>query len=438
MTRMSGHGCPRRSFWAAGLTVVACAATSLGCASWRPGGTTQQVAETPVPSPGVRQVSFEDTEPPGAEVDPVEVEKKSWWQSLGGSSVERSIRESTGKVVQDKARAKRLYAEGETLYEQGMKAPVDQRDAALHKAADNFKLAGKYYVESDLEENALMYAAECYYFLDEYPDAVEMYGKLIKKYPNTKYLDQVGNRRFKLARYWVEKYSQNPSQPLIPNLTDEQTPLFDRFGNAIKLYDMIRLDDPTGKLADDATLAAANANFKQGKYEAADRFYTDLRQNFPSSEHQFIAHYLGMFCKLKMYQGPSYDGQSLDEAGKLAERMERQFPDRVVEHREAIDAAKKEVRAKQAERLWHLATFFEGRQQYGGARFYYHQVIKDFPNSNMADAARERIAEIADRPDHPKQYAKWLIDIVDYDEDKDMPKIAPEDPTPRTANAQNQ
>ncbi|MCC9604334.1 outer membrane protein assembly factor BamD [Blastopirellula sp. JC732] len=432
MKRMPGQGCPRRSLWAGSLCVAACATALLGCATWRPGGATK-VAETPEATSGVRQVSFEENEPPGAEVDPVTVEKKSWWETIG---VERSVRESIGKVEQDKARAKRLYAEAEALYDQGMKAPVDKRDASLHKAAKSFALAGKYYTESDLEENSLMYAAECYYFLDEYPDAVEMYGKLIKKYPNTKYLDQVGNRRFKLARYWVERYNENPDAALTPNFTDEQRPLFDRFGNAIKLYDMIRLDDPTGKLADDATLAAANANFKLGKYEAADRFYTDLRQNFPSSEHQFIAHYLGMFCKLKMYQGPSYDGQSLDEAGKLADRMERQFPDRVVEHREAIDAAKKEIRAKQAERLWHLATFFEGRQQYGGARFYYYQVIQEFPNSNMADAARDRMKEIADRPDHPVQHAKWLVDLVDYDEDKDMPKIAPEDTTPKTANVQ--
>ncbi|UUO05685.1 outer membrane protein assembly factor BamD [Blastopirellula sp. J2-11] len=435
MTRMPGHGCPCRSPQAGRFAVLACMAAVLGCASWRPGGA-ETVAQTPVMSPGVRQVAFEENQPPGADVEPVEVEKKSWWRSLGGSSVERSIRETTGKVVQDKARAKRLYAEAEAAYEQGLKAPVGQRDDALHSAADNFITAGKYYPESDLEENSLMYAAECYYFLDEYPDAVEMYGKLVKKYPNTKYLDQVGNRRFKLARYWVDRYSENPDWTLAPNFTDEERPLFDRFGNAIKLYDMIRLDDPTGKLADDATLAAANANFKRGKYEAADRFYTDLRQNFPSSEHQFIGHYLGMFCKLKMYQGPSYDGQSLEEAGKLAERMERQFPDRVIEHREAIDAAKKEVRAKQAERLWHLATFFEGRQQYGGARFYYDQVIQEFPNSNMADAARQRMVEIADRPDHAPQKAKWLVDLIDYDEDKDMPKIAPEDSTPRTANVQ--
>ena len=34
----------------------------------------------------------------------------------------------------------------------------------------------------------------------------------------------------------------------------------------MRVYDRIRLDDPTGKLADDATLALGNAYFAVGKF----------------------------------------------------------------------------------------------------------------------------------------------------------------------------
>ncbi|MFI4874312.1 MAG: hypothetical protein ACIALR_03210, partial [Blastopirellula sp. JB062] len=69
-------------------------------------------------------------------------------------------------------------------------------------------------------------------------------------------------------------------------------------------------------------------------------------------------------------------------------------------------------------------------------RFYYNEVIQEYPTSNMAEAAKKRMAEIADRPDHAPQKAKWLVDLIDYDEDKDLPKIASEEPTARTANNQ--
>ena len=45
-------------------------------------------------------------------------------------------------------------------------------------------------------------------------------------------------------------------------------------------------------------LAAANAYFAAADYFRADALYTDLRKAFPSSEHQFIAHFLGLKTKL--------------------------------------------------------------------------------------------------------------------------------------------
>ena len=46
----------------------------------------------------------------------------------------------------------------------------------------------------------------------------------------------------------------------------------------------MRIDDPTGKLADDATIALANAYFEQERYLDAADTYEDLRVNFPSSQ----------------------------------------------------------------------------------------------------------------------------------------------------------
>ena len=53
------------------------------------------------------------------------------------------------------------------------------------------------------------------------------------------------------------------------------------------MFDKIRVDDPTGRLADDATLSLANENFTRRKFMKADEYYSDLRKAYPSSEHQF-------------------------------------------------------------------------------------------------------------------------------------------------------
>ena len=127
---------------------------------------------------------------------------------------------------------------------------------------------------------------------------------LVKKYPNSRYMDTVDKRRFAMGRYWIEHQEVNPDWPVTPNLLGKDRPLFDKFGHGVRVLDKIRFDDPTGKLADDATMAAAVAQFKAGNYARADELFTDLRRSFPNSEHQFQAHVLSLKCKMKIYQGP--------------------------------------------------------------------------------------------------------------------------------------
>ncbi len=382
----------------------------------------------PVPPPGaynpvtseISQVSYEEESVQrGQSPDSEQVSEKSWWDPTG---VGAKTMELTGNASENRALAKKLFSQAEALYEQGMASDGADKRAKLNEAAGMFERAGTYHQESTLEEDALMYAGECYFFLDNYPDATKQYDQLVKKYPNTKHLDAVGNRRFKLARYWLDRHTQERSWAIQPNLTDEQLPLFDRFGNAIKLFDLIRLDDPTGELADDATLAAANAHFREANFESADRFYTDLRENFPTSEHQFTAHYLGVVTKMKVYQGAEYDGKPLEEAEKLLTRIKRQFPDKTQENMEVIEKLDFDIRAAQAERMWFKAAFYDRRREYQGAHHYYSEIIKKFPSSNMADAAKERIAEIKDFPGSPAPPAEFLYSWLDRK--KDLPQAA--------------
>ena len=93
----------------------------------------------------------------------------------------------------------------------------------------------------------------------------------------------------------------------------------------MKTYENIRLNDPTGPLADDAIMATANSYFRRGRYNDADYQYDLLRKEYPRSDHQFNAHMLGLQCKLRKYQGPDYDGTPLEEAEQLVKQQRTQF-----------------------------------------------------------------------------------------------------------------
>ena len=186
-----------------------------------------------------------------------------------------------------------------------------------------------------------------------------------KHHPNSRYLDHVQQRRFAIAQFWLEEYNKSRPGWYVVNVTDTSRPWNDLFGRAMKVFDRIRLDDPTGKLADDATLALANAYFAEGKYFKADEYYTDLRKTFPSSEHQFTAHFVGLKAKLLIYEGPDYGGTVLDDAEKLIETVRRQFPSEAEQERDFLNRAYAETRYKKAEREYQTAAYFDQKAEYG-------------------------------------------------------------------------
>ena len=333
--------------------------------------------------------------------------------------------ESTNRVVKsakaalgfglDEGLARQLYQDALQDYQAAAQVTGKDRRKRFLNAADAFTKAANRWPSSSVEEDSLFHRAESYFFADRYPKADDVFGQLLKKYPNTKYIDKVSQRRFQLAKYWLEHHQLNHDLAVLPNLTSRARPVFDRFGSAVKVLERIRLDDPTGELADDATMLAASSCFTDGRYHRADEFLSDLRRSFPSSKHQFKAHLLSLRVKMELYQGPSYDGDPLNEAEELIKQMRRQFPQESREHDEFLAKAWKDVRMNRAIRTMNLARYRDRRKEFRAARFQYDKVVRDFSDTSLAREAEDRLAQLGGAPDLPPQRLKWLARIFPAD-----------------------
>jgi len=333
----------------------------------------------------------------------------------------------------DKNAALRSYQDAEELYQQAV-AHHNARQSAddlFRQASAQYTTAARRWPDSSIEQDALFRAAECEFFANRYVQADEYLEQLLKKYPNTRYLDMVEARRFLIAQYWLQLAKAGTSSVLGFNLTDNGRPLTDTFGNGVKILDRMRIEDPTGKLADDATIAAGNAFLETGDYSRADQYYSDLRTNFPNSEHQFMAHFLGIESKLKGYKGPNYAGGVLDEAEKLIKQVRRQFPQEARKHQDTIDRAMSEVRYRKAEREWVMAKYYLQRNEYGAARFYCQVVATNFPDTPFADKSRTELARLAGKPVRPAQKLGWLVDLFPTDDESKPLLATPPDSTLR-------
>ncbi len=290
------------------------------------------------------------------------------------------------------------------------------REKKYDDAAAKYKSAAFRWPESVIEEDALFMLGECYFFTDRYPKASAAYTKMLKKYSSggnhCRHLEKAVARQFAIARYWEQVQAHAPKNWAYPNLTDKTRPRFDTTTGALACYQSVWLNDPTGPLADDAVMAAANNYFVQNRFEDADFHYTQLREQHTDSEHLVDAYVLGLKSKIKTYQGPVYDGVPLQQSNNLAEQMLTQFPTELGDERQRVVETKQQIRELNAERHWEMACYYAKNKYYGGTRYYCNLIAKEYPDTRFHSLAEAKVKEIEGLPDNPPQKLKWLLDML--------------------------
>ena len=213
---------------------------------------------------------------------------------------------------------------------------------------------------------------------------------MLKEHDYTHYLDAVTKRLFLMGQYWEKCAANDPSIKSPVNLTDDTRPWIDTVGYALKAYDDIRMYDPTGPLADDAVMATANLYFVRGRYEDAARHYDLIRTEYSKSEHQLKAHLLGIESWQRIYQGGYYDAGPLEKAGEVADQALVQFGPELGEERPRIVEAKNKIIEEKAARDLIIGKYYDKRDRFGAARFYYRSIVEEYPHTVAAQEARQR------------------------------------------------
>jgi len=311
------------------------------------------------------------------------------------------MKEAVGLGPNDQA-AHEFFMEGERLFEA----------KRYHAAAKEYAKAADRAIDMRIREDAMFMLAESYYFDDRCIKARDAYNALADKYPSTRYLDKLVAREWEVARYLESYANYHYDMPMTPNGWDKTRPWFDTIGHAIKTYENIRMNDPTGPRADDAIMATAGIYFRRNRYDDADYNYELLRREYPRSEFQFEAHLLGLQSKLRKYQGADYDGTPLEEAQTLVKQLRTNFAGQLsAEERERLTTVSAQLHQEVASRDMQMAQFYDGTKNYGSAKTYYAEVIDKYPDSELAKQARERLTQIASEPEFPDKRLAWFVDL---------------------------
>ena len=325
---------------------------------------------------------------------------------------------------EDPEAARNSFADGKAMYEQALQELDQDPDSGKHaetfaKAASHFRIASSQWPDSQLDQDALFWQADAFFFADRYVQANRAYETLLVKYPGSDYMDKAEARRFAIAQYWLELAEVESDFAL----TDPSRPKKGMKAEARRILHRIRLDDPTGKFADDATLALATAYFKQEMWMDAADTYEDLRLNYPGSPHQFHAHLFELKSRLNAYRGESYSADPLIRADKLMKQIVKAFPNEIQSEREYLSQEAALIRHKLAERDWSMAQYYLKKGENRAAQVYLGKITSEFDDTAFANAASEETEKMIGLPAEPSQPAEWFVNLFPDSEAKAKPVI---------------
>lgn len=317
----------------------------------------------------------------------------------------------TGRNARNVEKARAEYALGDEYFNRAKDLEGDERTDAFRAAASKYKSAAKNWRSSALEQDALLMMGEAYFFAEDFYKSEQAFAKLVKEYPRNRYLDHIGSRRFEIADYWLKHDGEQHKPFYLVNFSDKTLPLNDTSGHGKRVLEKMRLDDPTGKHTDDATMRLAVASFQKGDYESAADTFSDLRVTYPDSEHQFQAQFLELQSLLASYQGPRYSSVPLSDAETRAKQIVRQFPKDAKDKEVELNKAFAKIHYLKAERYWEQAEFRRKRLENESARFYLRIISTEYADTPFGDLAKSNLEKLADKPDDPPQYFGPLVKI---------------------------
>lgn len=305
--------------------------------------------------------------------------------------------------------ARSHYGRGDELFNEAKTLEGKDRQKKFRESASQYALAASNWQSSGLEQDAMLMAGEAYFFAEDYAQAEQTYADLVKEYPRNPYLDHVDSRRFEIADFWLKYNRSNPSSFFMVNFTDTKRPLNDTGGHGKRVLEKMRLDNPTGKVGDDATMRLAMEHYENERFEDAADAFADLRMTYPDSEHQFNAQLLELQSLLESYQGPLYSSIPVRDAQKRMEQLTKQFPQQANDRREELQESYAKIRFAMAERIWTQAQFRRKKSEFGAAKFHYRRILKEYSDTPFAEDAQTELDKIEAKPDLPPQRFKSLI-----------------------------
>jgi outer membrane protein assembly factor BamD (BamD/ComL family) len=262
-------------------------------------------------------------------------------------------------------------------------------------------------------EEGLYYEAECQRLQKKYRGAEETYALLFKDHPSTQFTERADRALFEIALHWLQETRQQMEgyeqqregrrwfvAPLQFIHFTEDMPIFDCEGHAVRVLEGIQMREKImhTPLGEQSLMYLGTLKFYREDYFEADRYFTDLYQQYPNSKNASRAIKQSIICKQLCTGGTIYDMRTVEESRKLIHTAQTAYPE-FAKETDWIQKQLAGMNLQQADRDWRIAEFYRWTSHPGSAYFYYELVQRCYPNTEYAAKAAQRVQELEQR--HP-------------------------------------
>lgn len=257
-----------------------------------------------------------------------------------------------------------------------------QRKKAL-AAVEHFCLT---YPDNPSCEEAMLLAGQAELDAGRYYQAYEQFEKQLTAYPNGLFLERALIREMEVAEAFLAGKKRIVMKVLRLPARDE----------GLTIMRGIADHAPASEIAERALLRIAEYHYGRSEYAEAADDYDHYLAMFPKSARAPQAMLQAAQATYASFRGVAYDETPLIEAEQRFRTIIEQYP--VLARKANLSRTVQRIVATRAERVHQTARFYDRTGRKTAARFYYRQVMEEYPDSAWAGSARRALGGAAGAP----------------------------------------
>ena len=296
------------------------------------------------------------------------------WHLNSSQGWQQVSQESGGDFMMAVANAKQLVSTGK----------VDKAKKAFAKLKKDYpQVAG--------EDFDAFVKAELLYGRRKYVEASVAYDKLEEQFPQSAFYQSALERQQQIATAFLGGQKRKVLKVFSINAYEEggeiMNKIADRAGDA--------------PIAQNALKTLAVSKEKRRAYHEAYLVWADVSNRWPTGQVGKDA-LLGMARSLEMdYRGPKFDSKMLESSKSYYAEYQKRYPDTAAELE--VPQTLDQIDDKLAQKELAVADYYARTKSIVAANLYYQRIANDWPNSDMAKTAEQKLTILKKEQDRIAQ-----------------------------------